>query len=65
MKIVYFTSVSITLVAIVVLVQTKNLYASSMCVSANTESLDEAVGSSLPENTAYNFLDAVIDRSIN
>ncbi len=64
MKYVYITAVSITLVAIVVLVHTKNFYTSSMCVNPNTASLNEAVDSSLPENTAYN-LDAVIDRSIN
>ncbi|WP_232224243.1 hypothetical protein [Mastigocladopsis repens] len=65
MKFVYLTAVSITLATIVVLGHTKNLYARSMCVSANTSSLDDAVDSSLAENTAYNFLEAVIDRSIN
>jgi hypothetical protein len=65
MKFIYITSVSITLVAIVIFVHTKNLYASSMCVNPNTASLDETVGSSLPENTRYNFLDVVIDHSIN
>lgn len=65
MKLLYFVSVSITLVAIVVLVHTKNLYTSSICVNPNTASLDETIGSSLPENTRYNFLDVVIDHSIN
>lgn len=62
MKFIYLTAVFISLAAIVTFGHTK-LYASSMCV-AQTESLNEALGGSLTENKAYNFLE-VVDRSIN
>jgi hypothetical protein len=64
MRFVYLAAMSITLAVLVVIGHTKNLYATSMCV-ANTESLDEAVSNSLPENTAYNFLGTVSDTNIN
>lgn len=64
-RFVYLTTVSITLTAVVVLCHTKNLYASSMCVISDTASMNQAVDSSSPENTAYNFLDVVVDRSLN
>ncbi|NMG05632.1 hypothetical protein DP117_01655 [Brasilonema sp. UFV-L1] len=62
---VYLTTASITLTAVVVLSHTKNFYASSICVISNTASINKAVDSSLPKNTAYNFLDVVIDKSLN
>jgi hypothetical protein len=61
MKLMYFTTASIAVTAIVAFTQAHNFYSSSMCLITDTASLE----SSSETEAVYNFLEAKIDHTVN
>ncbi|MEC4816430.1 MAG: hypothetical protein SAK29_24655 [Scytonema sp. PMC 1069.18] len=62
MKLIYFTTASIAVTAIVAFSQAQNFYSSSMCLITDTAS---SVGSTSQTEAVYNFVEAKIDHTVN